>query len=409
MADLRWSWLATPYVFCAAIILAVAVAAALIRGDRVLRLGVIAAAASAIPWAMCQALAACTDDPVVATQLIRLGQGPVAAVGPNLMLVLLGVSGQLERYRWMARISYLIGSAFFVICWATDWVVPGVQKVPWGMFYISPGPLTGLYLTQLMLWLIVGMVIARRASPRAERKRTLRILLGVLVVCAIGSVDTLLLYRIAGVYPVAWVSASTAAGVALYLVLKTDLLRPQGFDRGVAVELGLFLASVALIAGITRLLGTASPLPLVTVSAIGWALLTGLAWASARRKRSRVKGERELERFVARVPTFDDEKKIDEKLAALWKNALGVELRTLWWRDGNDLITHTGTRWKIEREVQAWLVQNSDPLAAIDLATMRLGPLRAKIEELTTAHNADLLVPLCDRDELVGLVEASFT
>ena len=249
---------------CTALVLAVAMAGALVRGDRVLRLGVIAAAVAAVPWTFCQGLAALTDDPVLATRLIRLGQGPVALVGPSLMLVLLGVSGQLERHRWLARIAYVIGTSFFVVCWATTWVVPGVQILPSGMFYMAPGPFTGIYLSQLMLWLMVGLVIARRAAPRKERKRTFRILLGVVVIAAIGSVDTLLLYRIWGVYPMAWVSASVAAVIALYLVLKTDLLRPQGFDRGVAVEIGLFLASAVLTAGVAFILGTSSPLPLVT-------------------------------------------------------------------------------------------------------------------------------------------------
>jgi len=395
-------------MFCTVMIAAVAVVTSLIRGDRVLRLGVIAAAACAIPWSLCQALAACTDDPVVAKHLLRLGQGPVAAVGPNLMLVLLGVSGQLERYRWIARVAYMIGTFFFVVCWATTWVVPGVQLIPSGMFYITPGPLTGLHVTQLVLWLFVGLAIARRASPRAERRRTMRMLLGVLVVAAIGSLDTLLLYRVWGLYPIAWMSASTAAGVALYLVLKTDLLRPQGFDRGVAMELGLFAIVAVFIAGLAILLGTSSGLPIVTLSAIAWALLTGLAWASARGRPMRVKGERELDRFIARVPTFEDETKISEKLTSLWKNAVGIDVRTLWWRDGASLINAEGTRWRLDREVNAWLVQNSEPLAVVDLATMRLGMIRTKIEELAGLHNADLVVPLCDRDELVGIVEANF-
>jgi GAF domain-containing protein len=406
VADLRWSWLATPYLICTAMLLAVAIAAALVRGDRVLRLGVISAAAAAIPWSFCQGLAGCTDDPVVAKHLIRLGQGPVAAVGPSCMLVLLGVSGQLERYRWIARIAFMIGTFFFIICWATTWVVPGVQKVPWGMYYMTPGPLTGMHLSQLMLWLMVGVVIARRASPRKERKRTLRVLLGILVITAIGSVDTLLLYRVWGVYPVAWLSACIASAIALYLVLRTDLLRPQGFDRGVALELGLFAASIALIAGLTFLLGTASTLPLVTVAAISWVLMTGLAWASARGRPARIKGDRELERFIARVPTFDDEAKITEKLTALWKNALGIELTSLWWRDGVSFTNLEGTRWRLDPDVISWLILNAEPLAVIDLATMRLGIVRPKIESFAGAHDADLIIPLIDRDELVGLVEA---
>lgn len=406
MPDLRWSWLATPYIVCSVLILAVALAAALVRGDRVLRLGVLAAATAALPWSVCQGFAACTTDPALATRLLRLGQGPVAVVGPNLMLVLLGVSGQLERYRWIARIAYVVGGSLFVACWATDWVVPGVQLVPAGMFYMRPGPLTGVHLMQLVVWLAVGLVIARRVSPRADRKRTMRVLVGVLVIAGVGSSDTLLLYRIWGVYPIAWLSASVAAGGALYLVFRTDLLRAQGFDGGVALELSLFVASTALIAGLAIVLGTESQLPLVTLSAIGWALLTGFAWAVAKARPARVKGERELDEFVARVPTFESQRRVHDKLSKLWKRAIGIDVRALWWRDGDVLTTHDGTRWHLDKEVIEWLVQNPLPLAVVDLATMRLGPVREKIEALAAAHDPDLIVPLCDRDELVGLVEA---
>src|SRR5262249_43605338 len=151
----------------------------------------------------------------------------------------------------------------------------------------------------------------------------------------------------------------------------------------------------------------ASTLPIVTLSALAWALLTGLAWASASGKPVRVKGERELERFIARVPTFDDERQIGEKLAPLWQSAAGIELRALWWRDGTALTNAERMQWQVEPDVYAWLVQHSGPLAVVDLATMRLGRMRAKIEELAVAHEADLVVPLVDRDELVGLVEAS--
>lgn len=408
MADLRWSWLATPYVVCLALLVAVALAAALVRGDRVLRLGVIAAASSAIPWSACQAMTACVTDPEVALQLIRLGQGPVAAVGPNLLLVLLGVTGQLEHHRWVARIAAVIGGFFFILCWATDLVVPGVQLLPSGMFYMRPGPLTGVFLSQLVIWVLVGLALVRRATPRAERARTLRILIGLLVVAAVGSIDTLLLYRVWGVFPISWLPASVAAVIALYLVLRTDLLRSQGVDRGVVIELGSFLVSGLFIAGLTLLLGTATALPLVALSAMGWALVTGLAWASARARPVRIKGERELEQFIARVPTFEDEKKIDDKLCALWKRAVGIEVRTLWWRDGDAMTTHDRTRWTLDPELVAWLVRESEPFAVVDLATMRLGPLRAKIETFAAAHDADLIVPLCDRDELVGLVEARF-
>lgn len=391
-----------------AMLLAVSLAAALVRGDRVLRLGVIAASSSAIPWTLCQGIAACTTDPQIAAQLLRLGQGPLAAVGPNLLLVLLGVTGQLERRRWLARIAAMIGGVFFILCWATDLVVPGVQVLPSGLYFIEPGPLTGVFLSQVLIWTLVGLVMVRRATPRGERARTLRLLVGVALVAAISSIDTLLLYRVWGVYPVGWLAAMVAAIIALYVVLRTDLLRPQGLDRGVAIELGSLLVSGLIIAGLTLLLGASPSLPLVALSAIAWALVTGLAWASARARPVRIQGERELEQFITRVPTFEDERNIEDKLSSLWKRAVGITVRTMWWRDGDAMTCRDGQRWQLDPDVVTWLVQAREPLAVVDLATMRLGALRAKIEAFTAAHDADLIVPLCDRDELVGVVEATF-
>src|SRR3954468_22015402 len=124
MSELAWSWSCMPYVVCAIGLAAVALVGAVVRGDRVMRIGMIGAPVTALPWAVCSALAACTQDPELATRLLRLGNGPIAFVGPHLLLVLLGASGQLERYRWVARTSGLIGLALLAICWATPWTVP---------------------------------------------------------------------------------------------------------------------------------------------------------------------------------------------------------------------------------------------------------------------------------------------
>lgn len=410
--DLRWTWLATPYVICAAVIAAVALAAALVRGDRVLRLGVVGAAMTALPWAVCQSVAACSDDPAVATRLLRLGQGPVAGIGPNLLLVLLGVSGQLERYRWIARGAGVIGFTLLLICWATPWTVPDVQRIPSGIYYTKPGPLTGLHASQLVIWLVVGLLLVRRAAPHGDRKRTMRLLVGILVLAAVGSIDALLLFRIWGFYPVAWLPATIAAGLALYLVLRTDFVRPQGFDRGVALELAFAAGAFAIIA---VMMWIARPsLTTVVLGAIVWATGAAIAWAIARSRPVRVAAERELEQFVARIATLDDEKKIAERTSSLWMTGIqGLDVRALWWRDGETFTQPSGERWTIEPDVAAWFVARNEVLAVTDLATMKVGPIRAKLEQVAAhgnrgAHDEDggFVVPLVDRGELVGLIEA---
>ncbi|MDB4955649.1 MAG: protein serine/threonine phosphatase [Myxococcales bacterium] len=408
MSGLAWSWLAAPYLGCAAVILAIAIAASLIRGDRVLRVGVISASVTAVPWALCQGLAACTDDAQMASHLLRLGNGPVAMVGPNLMLVLLAVSGQLERHRWIARIAGLLGMISLVLCWTTNLIVPGVQRLRSGMFYIEPGPLTAIHISQLLIWLAVGLLIVRRSSPRGERRRSMRLLLGILVAGAIGSVDTLLLYRVWGVYPIAWFPATVAACISLYLVVRTDFLRPQGFDRGTAIELGGFAVAAVATSLIAVALPDASPLVLAALAALAWVTVTAATWTYSSTLRVRgLSSERALEQFVARVALLDDDNKIAERTQALWAKSLGIELRAMWWIDGDALARIGGAeRRALDPDVIAWLVGHAEALAITDLATMRLGPIRPKVEALG-ANGAGIIVPLVDRGELVGLVEAN--
>jgi GAF domain-containing protein len=403
----HWSWLATPYLVCAAVLAAVGLSAALLRGDRVLRLGVLGAAVAAVPWAVCQGLSACTRDPEVAWRILRLGQGPLAMVGPTLMLVLLGVTGQLERYRWIARAAGLAGLFLLVACWTTRWTVPSVQFVPAGIWYIEAGPLTAIHISQLGGWLVVGILIARAAAPRGERRQTMRLLLGVLVFGAVCSVDLLLLYHVWSVFPIAWAPATIAGALSLHLVLRTDFLRPQGFDRTTAVELALTGGAV-IVLGVLMLVSGPS-LPVVMLGALIWAVCSGIAWTVLGARRVRVIGERDLEQFVARTATLDDETKLVERLGALWATSIrGLELQTLWWRDGEALTQSTGERWPLDPELVRWLVQHSDPLALSDLATMRVGAVRGALEALGRAHDADVIVPLVDRDELVGLVEVRY-
>ena len=250
MFDLRWSWLCIPYVVCGAALAAIGVVAGLIRGDRVMRLGVAGAATAALPWAVCSSLASCTDDAEMGLRLLRLGTGPISLIGPNLLLVLLGISGQLERHRWAVWLSGAIGAALLGLCWATTWTVSGVHRLTSGVFYVTGGPLVDLHVAQLAMWIPVGLVIARRSMMRSERSGMLRVLVTALVLAAIGSSDLLLVHGVVGFYPIAWLPATIACGVALHLEIRTDLLRSRGLDRGALFELLGFVVAAALVAGL---------------------------------------------------------------------------------------------------------------------------------------------------------------
>jgi len=379
----------------------------MVRGDRVMRLGVIGASTAALPWAICFGLSFCTDDAEVAVRVLRLGTGPVSLIGPNLLLVLLGLSGQLERHRWAVALSGACGAVLLGLCWGTPWTVPGVHRLTSGVFYVSGGPLTDVHIAQLVVWIAVGLVIARRSMMHGERSRMLRVLVVALVLAAVGATDVLLVHGVVGVYPIAWLPATIACGVTLYLELRTDLLRPRGFDPAAVLELGGLVSSAALVGGIAYFLHGADAVAVAAIAGAAWIVVTGAMWWLARRRAPvRVFGERAIERFAAGLTEIDDDRRVGDWLAALWRR-VDVAVRATWRAEPDGLVdVATGARGEIDGEVAAWLVAHGEPLAAADLATMRLGPIRPRVEAWVEARGATLFVPLIDRGALVGLVEA---
>ena len=324
-----------------------------------------------------------------------------------MLIVLLGVTGQLERNRWVARLAAIAGTVMMGLCWGTSWVVPGVHRLSSGLLYVDAGPLTALNLSQLAIWLVLGLVVARRATTGREARRMTRLLLVVLALGAVGSTDLLLVYDVGGSYPLAWVPGLIASAVALYLVLRTDLLRPQGLDRGVVIELAAFVVATGGFMVIAFVMADATAVAQAAAGSAVWAATTAVAWSLARRRPPSIAGDRELEQLVAELAEPEDAAQVGTLLTALWRDTIGVTIRTVW-LGGSETLHAIGNdeRWELDRGVPAWLVENAEPLAAGDLATMRLGPMRPKLEAMVAAHDATLIVPLIDRGHLVGLVEA---
>ena len=416
--EYAWNWLSLPYLACALSLAAVALVATLVRGDRVLRLGTISAATTALPWALCSAVATWTDNLGDAEKLLRLGNGPIALVGPSLLIVLLGVSGQLERHRYLVRIAGALGLVSLAVCWGTDWVVGGVHELPSGIMYLSPGPLTGLHFAQIGIWLAIGLLIVRRTTTTSgERRRLQRMLIGVLALGAIGATDLLLVYDIAGVYPIAWLCAMVAALVSLRYALKTDLLRPQGFDRAALVEMLGTLIAVAFVAVLAVVFEDITAVALAGLATVIWTVTLGISWAVAKDQPVRIARERALEVLVAELADVTDEAYIAAHLSELWKQ-ISVDVTAMYRveRDAPDdparpalpvrlVDIASGEVRPLDGEVARWLVAHGELLAAGDLGTMRVGPIRPMLEAHVSTSSM-LIVPLIDRGTLVGLVEA---
>ena len=280
----EWRLLCLPYVAASAICLTALIATGLIRGDRVVRIGLIGAAASVTPWMMGTTAAICAVDRETAARLFKLANGPTAMLGPSLLLILLSVSGQLDRHRWVARVAIASGVVLALVTWSTRLIVDGATEIPSGIWYPRAGTLLWLRSAQIFGWSIMGLVIALRAWPARQRTTMLRYLATLPAMAMVGTADTLLAYGI-GVYPLAWLPAMAGGLICLHLLFRTELLRSRGIERTALLELvGIALATVAIAVVVWTLTAGVPVDPavvaLVTAPLWGVALLT--AWLTPR-------------------------------------------------------------------------------------------------------------------------------
>jgi hypothetical protein len=418
VGDLTFSVLALPYVATTVAVALLGGAGVLVRGDPVLRLAILTLAAVAIPWTVTFMLVGCTRDPQLAETLFRVGYGGAALAGPGLLMLVLGTSGRFDGYRHVVVVAYLLALVSAVLCWSTDWVVRGVHPTPSGFLYSTPGWMQFLHVGQIPLWGGIGMLISRRGMRpvrdderwRAQRRRTLY----VVILCSITLSDSLLAHDIAGYYPAAWLPILFAAAIALYGIARADLLRGRGLDVPAMVELAaMAVVLVLLMAATWGGNRTWMSQPLVTAVFLAPLPTFGLVAAWTLRIRRR-RGERASDEASSLIDDFADEvgelageQAIAARLAEVLAAHAPLDHVRVWAiEEGGETRPLLGTEAAppIDARVRAWLVANAEPLVVAELTSARLGGLRALIEEMVTRFAADALMPLVDRDSLIGIV-----
>lgn len=396
LSTFAWTYLALPYLASAAVMGTLLVAVALSSGDRVIRIGLVSAAAVLVPWSLCTALALCVvDDVALAQRLHQAGSGPTMFLGPSVFLVLLSVSGQLDRHRYLARVAIASGAVLMIVSWSTDWMISGVLRLQSGVWFPAAGPLVWLTSLQIVAWPSIGVLVAMRASSASRRSEIVRYLAALPVLAAVATADTLLAYGVGGSFPLAWVPALAGAALCLRLLLRTDLLRGRGVDGGAARGLLARVASAAAIVLLVWLV-SAQGLPSVVVAlatAPLWGLALVVSWLSPRSTRGNAGYEQALERFVRELAA-DDVAAAEARLARLWREQVGLGSVKL--RLEVDAL---------DEATRAWLSSLRGPVVAAEVTMMRLGVVREQIVRLLAGPRASVLVPVCDRGELLALAE----
>ena len=395
------------------------------RGHELARVALFAAVLSGAIWSFGQVLTMwCTHEPT-ALLIARLAFAPVSLVGPAALALVLAVGNRLHHHRGVLALAIAASLVTAVLTVTTDLMLKGVWLTPFGFFYPEAGLLNGVHLGNLVVWAIVGAVLGARGARRDRarvRRRGFRRLAVAAGLVAVSAADTLLAYRI-GVYPLAWAPLLVVNGLLLYTLIVGDLIRARGRDWATGWEIGVVLAMAAYVFAIY--VGTSdirtSGMPVLSivllVPALGIAQATAVtirARASAERSSADRELTREVDAFAERSATHADATALAADVGDLLQRQLRLTSCRLYVArragDGGAFTLATDTaaeepaEYAIDARVRAWLVANPQPLLAERLETARLGGLRDLVQKSMAALDAEVLLPLVDRDALVGMI-----
>lgn len=410
-----------PFVLLSLGLLACIVATMLIYGDLLLRVAIMVAGLASLPWSVGMCLALSTSDAAQAEMLIRFSQGSLALVGPALLFLWVVFEGMLERYRFLVIGAGVIGVASCIVAWSTDLVVAGVWMGSLELWHPKAGPLSELHLANLVIGAGLGVYLAtHELHPKRPPVCSKQVVLAWLLI-AVAAADGVLLNHGIGVYPLSVVSAIVAMLVVLHAIVRNDLLHSRGFDWGSAYELFLLLVLAGLVLGATEALFASSARGRsVVLALIIFVPLFGGTQALVLLIRDYIVGERRrvsseadqaLEELADSSLDFRSNAELAEALVPLIENITRLtEVRLLICGiegKARPIDASPSDYVLVDRDLYDWLVENQAPLVSGELPGRRLGRLRKRAETLISALGADLLMPLVDREVLVGLIAAA--
>ncbi|MEZ4368788.1 MAG: GAF domain-containing SpoIIE family protein phosphatase [Kofleriaceae bacterium] len=403
-AEFAWRLSSAPYLGASVVLAGLGVVTALVRGDKVMRVALLAIVGSGLPWAMGYALATGTDEAAVAVALLRAGNGPVALGGPAILLLVLAGAGQLEQRQRLVVVATLLALGSMVLAWSTPWMVRDAWQLPSGTWYVRAGPLLVPHVAQLLLWSAVGLVLARHGVGR-DRARVRGVhVVAAIAIAAVTAHDTLLAYGVRLGPPLAWAALAIAVAAVLWKIVVDDLLRARGLDGGAADELGLTvigaaatMAVVGALAGSTHrllLAAAAAPVPVAGAAVAMWL-------------RARARAERGAPPAVDVVHAATSLEELAAFAATRWQAIAPVDAVTLWIVADEVLRTPGGRTIDAgPPSARLALARTRRVVVQGDLSTAWLGEVRGPLEHLLRSCGPDLVYPLVEGDRLIGVIGA---
>ena len=417
--------LSIPFLGAVVAVTAVTLYVALTRGNPMLRGSLLLMCLGLLAFVGGSAAVGSTRDPEVALRLWRLAISLLPLSSAGALLFLLALAHRVAQHRILVVVAFASVLVVAPLTAFTDLVARDAWVTPSGLYYFAV-PYNGLAQLQAMLiglWVSLGVIIVWRriqAEPSEARRRQLRGSAIAFGLCALGLVDVPLSYRF-GWYPVSWVFLTVGVLLALRLMVADDLIRARALDRRVPLAV---LYAAAAAAGLWFGMRAAGPYlsPLVggaVAVSVYVALRVAIAVVYTAVRPNEVGAdtplERALGRWVHQVQALRNEPEIAASTVEVLQIGLGCERIAFLVPSRADYSWESADGEPLpemappDPRLLAWLVDRPRPLSRDDLEALRLGDLREPLERLFDAHQAELLIPLVSRDEVVGLIAAAAT
>ena len=408
-----------PFAGATVIVLAVALYVLFTAGAPALRGALLIVAIGLLPFPTGLAIIGSTTDPGAATALSKLAISLIPLSSAGAMVFLLALAGRLAHHKWLVVFAFVTSVATVPVTIFTSLVINGVWRTPVDLYYFRV-PVDGiaqLEAVQIGLWVGIGIVVVARRireEPNSSCRRQLRGSVIAFSLCAAGLLDVPLGYGI-GWFPVSWLALALGLSLALRLLVVDDLIRARALDLralwgmvyvGLLI-LGLWLALLG-VDGAPLWVRIGAVAVVFVILRVGVSLIRTIGRPRGRATRTPL--ERALDRYAQRVQSLRDQQQIGEVTVELLELGVGCEQIEFltpsesdysWERLDGETLPEEQTPDPL---LLVWLQQHDRPILRDDLATMRLGDLRPSLALLYEMHDAEVLVPLVNRDEVVGMI-----
>jgi serine phosphatase RsbU (regulator of sigma subunit) len=234
-----------------------------------------------------------------------------------------------------------------------------------------------------------------------------------MVTAWLGTVDAAIAY-LGGPFPIGWIFLAASAVLALRSVVIDDLLRARALDDLVPNATLYGAASGATAWATIRWVTPWFPWWIAPICLVlGFAMVRVLLATLGSLRRTESRGDTTIDRllsqFAGRVHRLRDEHHIEALTAEVVELATGLTPRLLlaatedwsWRRPDGEAIPEEATPDPL---LLGWMLEHGRPILRDEIEAMRLDDLRPPLERLFDAHHAAALVPLSNRDEVIGLL-----